>query len=243
MERSLQVANGRVIRNPTAAVIDYVRHRGKTITRFDLRGPGAANTLTYEEVVRTRRLSSRISNDQAGRFVDAGRTAPWEPVRTNWTLYDLDPESDRGREKLRRAHQLYVHFWNELRKDNQKGVANGKISKVLHLKRPRLVPILDSVMWSRYWPEAKRVMKEQADTVEKSEARAEWLAVRADLARHKDQIEEIRRSLAMSKTWMRVTDGADANVLTDLRLLDILVWSSQSRSARERRPARRSANP
>jgi hypothetical protein len=48
----------------------------KTPAAFDLAGAGETGKLTSEEVIRTRKISSRISNREATFFVETAAPAP-----------------------------------------------------------------------------------------------------------------------------------------------------------------------
>ena len=137
-------------------------------------------------------------------FLEASETAPW--IRTAADLANADPD----RELFAAMTDLYWHF----AEGSPKGVSFAKISKVLHLKQPSLFPILDSHVARAYAPAGWR--------------RRTWLAVRKDLlaARTSGALDELRGRIRSYKSadkakqqQVRLMDG-----LTDLRILDILVW-------------------
>lgn len=191
------------------------RYPRKTPAAFDYVGAGDLGKLTAHEVIRTRKISSRISNKEVTYFLEASETAPW--IRTAADLGNADPEG-----KLFAAMtDLYWHF----AEGSPKGVSFAKISKVLHLKQPRLFPILDSHVARAYAPAAKVL---RTDHPQLGWRRRTWLAVREDLlaARTSGALDELRdriRSYTSADTAkqqeVRLMDG-----LTDLRILDILVW-------------------
>ncbi|MFK0042415.1 DUF6308 family protein [Paenarthrobacter sp. NPDC090517] len=187
----------------------------KTPAAFDYLGPGDVGKLTAQEVIRTRKISSRISNKEVAYFLGASETAPWI-----WTAADL-ADADPDGELFTAMTDLYWHF----AEGAPKGVSFAKISKVLHLKHPSLFPILDSHIAHAYAPVAKMLRK---DHPELGWRRRTWLAVRKDLlaARTSGALDELRgriRSYTSADTKkqqeVRLMDG-----LTDLRILDILVW-------------------
>ena len=161
---TMTVAGRRKVSDPLGAVERYIRLRQRTIRKFDLPGPGALERLTLDEVVRTRRLSSRISNAEAEEFRKAGVTMRRKlsrvPIAT--TIYEADPETDEGVRVLEASHDLYVHLWDRFPRPPG-GVSNGKISKVLHVKRPHLVPILDGFLWRAYGPGAEEAERHHSD--------------------------------------------------------------------------------
>ncbi|MCW3472271.1 DUF6308 family protein [Rhodococcus pyridinivorans] len=115
-----------------------------TVTRYDLPGPGPAAVITADEIARTHKVRSRISHAQRDWFIRTAVDAPWEAVPTAAQLIDADP--NLGGELYDRAEALYDHF----RTAAPRHVGVAKISKVLHLKRPGLFPILDSKVMAFY---------------------------------------------------------------------------------------------
>lgn len=198
----------------------FDRYPRKTPAAFDLLGTGEPGKLTGNEVIRTRKISSRISNAEVSFFIDTGATAPWIDPAAD--LADADPSARPCDQNLFAAMtDLYWHF----AENAPKGVSFAKISKVLHLKLPRLFPILDSHVARSYSPAAKAL---RTDFPELGWRRRTWVAVRDDLlqARTSGALGELRQRLRSYQSGdpsrqqeVRLLDG-----LTDLRLLDILVW-------------------
>ena len=196
------------------------RYPRKTPAAFDLVGVGKPGNLTPQEVVRTRKISSRITNNEVTYFVEIASTAPWDVPSGD--LAAADPDADSSNHSLFSSmSDLYWHF----AKDAHKGVSFEKISKVLHLKMPDLFPILDSHIARAYAPAAKALRKEYPDL---GWRRRTWIAVRKDLleARASGALDQLRHKIrsyrsddAGMQEHVRRLDG-----LTDLRLLDILVW-------------------
>lgn len=187
------------------------RYPRKTPAAFDYPGPGEPEKLTAQEVTRTRKLSSRISNKEVAFFVETAVMAPW--IIPSADLANADP--DAGGKLFASMTDLYWHF----AETSPKGVSFAKISKVLHLKQPSLFPILDSHIARSYAPTAKKLRR---DYPQFGWRRRTWIAVRNDLlqARASGALDELRRRLRSHESQdVRLLDG-----LTDLRLLDILVW-------------------
>ncbi|MGW6172254.1 DUF6308 family protein [Arthrobacter sp. NPDC055138] len=195
------------------------RYPRKTPAAFDLIGPGQVGELTGEEVVRTRKISSRISNREVAFFIKTAATAPWIDAAD---LADASPGTGLTDGQLFTSmSDLYWHF----AEGAPKGVSFAKISKVLHLKMPSLFPILDRHIARSYTPAAKAL---KVDYPQLGWRRRTWLAIRNDLldARASGGLDELRAAIrsyestdARQQDHVRRFDG-----LTDLRLLDILVW-------------------
>lgn len=187
----------------------------KTPAAFDYLGGGEPKKLTSEEVIRTRKISSRISNKEVTFFVETSATAPW--IGTPADLANADPEG-----KLFAAMtDLYWHF----AENSPNGVSFAKISKVLHLKQPGLFPILDSHIARSYAPAARAL---RTDYPQLGWRRRTWVAIRNDVlaARASGALGELRQRLRSyeSDDIIKQQDVRLLVGLTDLRLLDILVW-------------------
>jgi hypothetical protein len=96
-----------------------------------------------------------------------------------------------------------------------KGVGFGKTTKALHPKRPALVPILDSVVQSYLVdddPGADAPFGERAIALVRGYKR--------DVDRNRATLRELRRELARR-----------GYALSEVRILDMLIWSSATRRA------------
>lgn len=80
-------------------------------------------------------------------MITAGRTAPWDSVRDSDNLLH-----DDWQELLDRANGLYQHF----RHADSGGLGPTRTHKLLHLKRPHVFPIVDSVVRNVYLDQAKK---------------------------------------------------------------------------------------
>jgi hypothetical protein len=105
--------------------------------------------------------------------------------------------------------------------NRKRGIAYGKISKVLHLKRPHLYPILDSKLRKAYrGPAAAAAQRFQQHRP--GVRRSFWAAVRDDVLNPANV-----EALKAVRTEMRAHENElvqRAAELSDVRLLDILVW-------------------
>jgi hypothetical protein len=185
------------------------RYPGQTPAVYDYPGPGELSEVTADEIRRTRKVSSRISAAEGDWFITLARTAPWTPA--DGDLRDADPGESGG--LYDSMIQLYDHFAGSA----PKGVSMAKISKVLHLKRPKQFPILDSRL--------VRIYKEAADCeaatyTSRGNSRMYWAAIRSDLERSGDGLAELRTRMAAHPA----TRVQALQAVSDLRLLDMLTW-------------------
>ncbi|AYA27481.1 hypothetical protein C6369_025780 [Rhodococcus rhodochrous] len=185
-----------------------------TVARYDLPGPGPAQVITADEIARTHKVRSRISHAQRDWFIRTAVDAPWAAVPIDAQLIDADPNISG--ELYDHAEALYEHFRTAA--PRQVGVA--KISKVLHLKRPGLFPILDSKVMAFYRHHARAAA---ARYPHRGKRAMYWAAIRDDVCTNLDSgaLPLFRCRLAQSEPEQvrRIAS------LTDVRLLDLLTWA------------------
>lgn len=211
------VVAGIEVRFPAEALARYAEALAKTVRLYDAPGPGRPDLLTGEEVARTRVIASRISKAEEEWFIKRSSVAPWSDVDPELRLANLDPESNR--QQYQAAVNLYDHF----RSPRRPGVATAKISKVLHLKRPHLVPILDTQLSALYRAAARRQAKAHRNLQQPPARALFWLAIREDLVRP-----GVLETLLTVRARLRQHALAEARLLgevSDVRLLDILAWA------------------
>lgn len=187
------------------------RYPPRTLQRYDFPGPGDPGVLTRDEVVRTRAVSSRISDVEVSWFLERAADAPWPSSEAN-DLRLADPAIADG--PYDQLVALYSHF----SKAAPGGVAMAKISKVLHVKRPAAYPILDERITRIYRDAATRAAHRYP---QRGYRRANWAAIRDDLIANTEHgaFEAVRVALAEAPEPSR-----NLALVTDLRLLDIVTW-------------------
>ena len=212
---------GRTVRDAVGVVGRYVDRHGGTIEHYDYvdRDP---NVLTPGLVKATRSpwMGSRISRTQEEWFIEQARTAPWDRVPPDSRLCDADPINRPG--FYDDVGSLYRHFADGA----PAGTGVAKVSKVLHLMRPHLYPILDSRLCDLYRSRAREAATAVcARRPDIGSRRLFWEAIRLDLIENSEALRALRTALSAS------TCGAVAEVgrrLSDVRLLDICTWSIPS---------------
>ena len=106
--------------------------------------------------------------------------------------------------------------WSELERLFQafggiKGVGFSKMTKALHPKRPALVPMLDSVVQRYLGPPSAESFGEGATELVRR--------YKEDLDRNRSALREVKREL-----------GSHGYRLTEVRILDLLIWSAFAES-------------
>jgi hypothetical protein len=187
------------------------RYPARTLSHYDLPGSGVPNLLTRDQVVRTRAVSSRISDAEVDWFLKRAKDAPWPSPEAD-DLRQADPAIADG--PYGELVGLYNHFSNEA----PPGIATAKISKVLHVKRPAAYPILDKRITSIYRDAAALAARRYP---QRGYRRAYWAAIRDDvIANTKTGVLETLR-VAVDGS---LGTGKNLTSVTDLRLLDMLTW-------------------
>jgi hypothetical protein len=211
---------GHLVRNPADAIVEYLERHGGTVTHYDFQA--AAFPQINLDLVRATRspwMGSRISAKEAGWVIDRGTTAPWAAIPLDAQLKQADPLAVGG--LYDRAAALWEHFWDA----RPANVSTAKISKVLYLMRPGLFPILDSYL-IRFYRTAARAAAIDVGQKRASLGRFKtlyWEAVRRDILDNEAGLQVLRQMLAA--TGAPLPEQA-ARRLSDLRLLDMLMWAA-----------------
>ena len=162
-------------RSISDCVNELRQYPGRTITGYDLPGPGHPTTLTPAKVARTRTVYSRISEQQLTWFVERAMSAPWPPADAD--LRRAEPNIRGG--LYDQLEAFYRHFEEDA--PSRVGVED---QKVLDVKRAAAFPILDSKV-------ADVDLQNAAQAVEryprlKYQKAAYWVAIRDDLIANTD---------------------------------------------------------
>lgn len=202
---------GEPVDDPFERLAAYASRYSRTLRLYDLAAQGDPNVLTAEEVERTRVIASRISHRERDWFVERAEGAPWTALAPDADLADADPDADDG--VYVRANALFEFF----RTDAPRGVNLAKTSKVLHLKRPSLIPLLDSHLERRYRRLARQAALRHPAY---GHRRMYWAAIRDDLALNRESIAALKQKCAAHER----EEVQQVSRLTDLRVMDILTW-------------------
>lgn len=195
---------------------DYARRHAKTVLWYDLAGNengqpgpvGAAkpvNSVTLADVGRLVVIDARLGAADVAPLLEAAESEMFAAVPATARLEEWEP----GNALDVAATALYDRF-------DCHGIGPAKRSKLLHVKRPWLVPIADTRVTSVY----RRLAKElEAETSVPSAGW--WEAPKNDLVNGESDFAWLSDSLASDH------DPAVRRLarLTALRLLDILAWT------------------
>jgi hypothetical protein len=197
----------------TDMIRQYVKKHCKTASEYDLKA-GTYKEVSEQLIKSTRVFSSRISEKECKHFVDLASTAPWSGVKPGDCLSTADPQELGG------LYDKGLQLWNHFSDECPKGIADAKISKVLHAMRPSFFPVLDSRVRKVYKDRALSVALEIA--AERPFKYAYWAAIRLDLICSDQALQVARLELESDKDDL-VRDWAKH--VSDVRLHDVLVWS------------------
>jgi hypothetical protein len=204
-----------------ARLLNYARNYPDTIRFYDLAGdpdgsPGASggaepvNEVTLADIGRMVVIDAELRAEDVGKLLHVDAAEAFEAVPPAARLEQCVPGSDL----YTAATVLFEKY--QFRRGRNIGPA--KRSKLLHIKRPWLVPILDERVWHMYRSRAQRCAKilGQDD--------GSWEVVREDLCDGADDLAWLARQLSSDDD----PDVRRLARLTTLRLLDILAWTSAS---------------
>jgi hypothetical protein len=207
------------------AVCDwYAKAHPDTLAYYDFAGactaPHPHDTVDLSDAGRLVVINARLTADDVPTMIAAAAEAPWGLVDWEEDLITApDPEDLLGR-----AEKLYDHF----RYFRERGLGPTRTHKLLHLKRPAVYPIVDSVVRRTYKRHAER-----AAEVRGRGGTHYWLALAEELRVNGEVFAALREALGDQRIGQ----------LSTPRLFDILIWSLHGREAAQVRqlPGVRSA--
>jgi len=189
------------------AVDVLIHYEPETVRFYDLGGESPSDRVTLEDLGRMVAIAAELTADDAHCLMTDGQRVRW--IEPGHSLIEAEPGSDI----FERASQLF----NDL--DALPNIGHAKASKLLHIKHPALIPILDSEVEGVYEDKAKKRAALEVGK-KRTKERRWWAVIRDDLIANEVAFKEIRAQLEQH-------DGEHARrlmQLTDLRLLDILAW-------------------
>jgi hypothetical protein len=195
---------------------DYAVKFPDTVRFYDLAGdpdgrpgPGSnhvnpAVAVTLGDIGRLVAINAALSAEDVATLMDADATAEFVAVPATARLEDCVPGTS--------LYQAATALYDKFRLTN---IGQAKRSKLLHLKRPWLVPIADTHVTTAYHDRAR------AWADELGIASGHWEAARDDLTTAASDFEWLIGQLSSHRDTRIERLGR----LTSLRLLDILAWT------------------
>jgi len=212
---TLLVIAGKEVLDGIGALERYARDHGRTLDRYDVAGR-SPDGVTYATVKATRSLASRISLEEGRWFVEGAPRPNWSAAKPEWTFCDADPLQVGG------VFDVAAQIFDGYLRAAPSGINVGKISKVLHLVRPSLFPILDSRIQAAYAQLAlDATLAIRTRRTDFPYQRSFWVAIRNDLLANEKSLKALRESAAKHESARVRFMGAKTS---DVRLLDFLVW-------------------
>jgi hypothetical protein len=196
---------------------EYAVTYANTVRLYDLAGdpdgrpgPGSAaepvNAVALADIGRLVVINASLGADDVATLMDIDAAIEFTAVPPAARLEDCEPGND--------VYQAATALYEKYRLARGSNIGRAKRSKLLHLKRPWLIPIADTRVVSIY--------RRRADTLAATLSMPDghWEAVREDLIAGVDDF-----------NWLttRLCDHQEPSIrqlsrLTNLRLLDILAW-------------------
>jgi uncharacterized protein DUF6308 len=196
---------------------DYAVDHADTVRLYDLAGdlegrpgPGSAaepvTAVSLADIGRLVVINAGLAAADVATLMDIDAAAEFAAVPAIARLEQCEPGSD--------LYQAATALYEKYRLLKGSNIGQAKRSKLLHLKRPWLVPIADTRVISVYRRRADRWAAELGISS------GHWEAVREDLSAAVDDFEWLTAALSdCLKPEVRLLGR-----LTSLRLLDILAW-------------------
>jgi hypothetical protein len=203
--KTIRLRSGLEITNPAERLLRFCREE---YDYYDGVPNGHPDRIEPLDVLATVGLNSRIDTAVKVRTVHRGMAAACDPL-----LPQLPRDADLLTfEPLDPVHELFAAAMTS------KYVFLSAACKVLHRKRPWLIPVLDGVVVGHYLgrlEERTLLARSWESRPAAAEAgRLALLELREDLDRAQDDIEELREGLK-----------GEGFPLSHVRVLDILVWT------------------
>lgn len=199
----IELSNGAFITNPEERVREYCRvevYRGYDDCH------DISDIVTQENIRAANRLFARIGETVAKRIMQSPHIRCVLSQVPNTNLGEMgDPDWELCSKKLRDAFGAFCSL---------NGVGIAVTTKILHLKRPELIPIIDSFV-------AKFLLGREITNITNKRALASIGVECTDVVR-----QDIRRNAeTFAKLQARLSDLTIP--LTKVRLYDILAWSTE----------------
>jgi hypothetical protein len=207
---ALSLASGLSIEDPLLRLTRFCEHE---YSYYDAVPKGDPNHVEPVDVLATVGINSRIDTADKVRTVHLGMAANCDPL-----LPVIPPDADLLTfEPLDTVAELLSAAMKA------RYVLLASATKVLHRKRPGLIPVLDSVVIAHYLNrlgEQKLLARSWEDRGAAKEAgRLAVLGVREDLKGATEELAELVQALSITGFH-----------LTHVRALDILVWTETERA-------------
>jgi hypothetical protein len=193
-----------------------------TVEIYDLGGPqrdvSPYDSVTLADIGRLVIINGDLRAEDVARLLDASPLLAECGVPIDADLVDADPAEAGG------LYDLLETLWNQF--VGIRNIKQAKASKLLHLKRPNAVPLLDSHIRATYRPAAAKALDRYPHRRGPGIKLLYWAAIRSDLIAMRPFLGDIRARLSLTSDW-----GQTLSTLDDLRLLDILVWSNREKTS------------
>lgn len=194
------------------ALRDYAEQRGGTLRWYDRAGgaslPKPADAVELADIGRLVVINARLDADDVPQLLEPFEPGLWTAVGHEVDFRDL-PEDPRAEPAYTAVSELYLAL------RDRPGIGRTKATKLLHLKRPRLVPVVDSVVLAHYRDTATELARQW-----ELKDPQYWAAIWSDARRNDPLVQALLKQL-------RQAGGPAAEVadLSPLRVHDILMWS------------------
>lgn len=195
----------------------YADRHLATLTYYDFAGsdadPHPDDRVDLADAGRLVVINARLTADDVPTMISAAQSAPWDEVPHDADV-TVAPDVTG---LLDRAERLYRHF-------RDAGLGPTRTHKLLHLKRPAVIPVVDSVVRRTYLTAARAAGRARGSTHPHF-----WPVLVEEMRANTDAYRELTAELADNPV----------SRLTVPRLADILTWSLHGPQRSDARAAAR----
>jgi Family of unknown function (DUF6308) len=189
----------------------YEASFGATVSHYDLGGPDEIeidDAVSTTDLGRLVLINAGLDGEDGARLLAFDLASRLRGLGVDLRLEEVDQRAPGTDDVYARMDAV----WRGLMV--LPNIIEAKVSKLLHLKRPKLFPIIDSRIQEIYRSAAEQSGRSLGWTV-----RHYWSAIAADVRANQSAFTEIRHQLMdASSTSRRLV------YLSDLRMQDILAW-------------------
>jgi hypothetical protein len=199
------------------ALVSYGEQAALTVRWYDFGGEASCrgyDGVTLTALGRLAFFSSALRTEDAGVVLRAAATANWASLPVEATLEEADPSVAGGLYDTAEAfYRTFVHATPH--------VSSTEVSKLLHLNRPGLFPVLDTPVRVLYAERAAAYWRTDERATRPLSGKSYWPVIRSDLVTAGAQVEAWRTRLFSSDSDIHRAMGQ----LSSVRLWDIVVRS------------------
>jgi hypothetical protein len=189
----------------------------ETVRIYDLgaeAGASSKRAVTLADIGRLVVINAELQAGDVVRLLSASADVDRLALPEDADLADADPAETGGLyDRMSSLYEVFTGLFN---------IKATKASKLLHIKWPSAFPIMDKYARDRYEQAGQSALAEYPNRQQPGVTCLRWAAMRKDLIASRPALAHVRAALPVRDEW-----GATLATLSDLRLIDMLIWSAK----------------